>query len=156
MDLTDARISALVDAYLKADYRWELDGNWRRFHVGAPATEIEEAFPDAERFALVSAWDPHSIPRDEAANRAEDETLHQLIAGMSYPRRPGFSSAPDRTWREPSWLAIGMPTGVLDALARRFGQLGTLGWERGQPVRLRMDAAPPPGQAGHDCVDWLK
>jgi hypothetical protein len=155
MELTDTRIAALLDAYLKADYRWELDGQWRRFHVGRVAEDIEAAFPQARCFALLSAWNPASVPRDDAANREEDAALLRLIEEMGYARRPAFSSAPDRSWREPSWLAVDMPAGVLDALARRFGQLASLGWERGQPVRLRMDASPQP-DAASEYVDWLK
>lgn len=156
MELTPLRIAELLAAYIKADYRWELDGNWRRFRVGDAVPEIDEAFPQAPCYGLLSAWDPHSQPRAESINRAEDAALEQLIASMAYTRRAAFSSAPDRSWREPSWLAVGMPAGVLDALGKRFAQLGTLAWERGQPVRLRMDAAPPPGLETLAFVDWLK
>ena len=43
-----------------------------------------------------------------------------------------------------------------DALARRFGQLGTLWWRRESPVRLRMDARRPEGLEGDSDVDWLR
>src|SRR5690606_38674374 len=39
---------------------------------------------------------------------------------------------------------------------RQFGQLGGLWWERGQPVRLRMQAAKPAGFADDPQVDWLE
>lgn len=156
MELTPLRTAELVDAYAKADYRWELDGEWRRFRVGDAVPEIDAAFPQAQCFALLSAWDPHSQPRAESVNRAEDAALEQLISSMGYARRAAFSSAADRSWREPSWLAVDMPHGVLDALAKRFAQLGTLAWQRGQPVRLRMDAAPPPGLETLAFIDWLR
>lgn len=154
--LTPGRVAELLDAYLLADYRWELDGEWRWFRVGEPAPEIEAAFPRAQYFALLSAWDPHSNVRDKAVNRREDAELHRLIAEGAWNSRAAFSSAPDRTWREPSWLVLDMPAVELDVLARRFGQLGTLSWEPGRAVRLRMDAAPPPGYEAFPCVDWLK
>lgn len=156
MELTQSRVAELLEAYVKADYRWQFNGNWRRFRVGDLVPEMDQAFPDARGFALISAWDPMSLPRAESANRAEDAALEQLITSMGYERRPGFSSANDRSWREPSWLAIDMPPGIVDALGKRFAQLGTLYWARGQPVRLRMDAAAPPSQAARAHVDWLK
>ena len=155
-DISPARVAELLDAYLLADYRWELDGQWQRFCIGEPVPEVDAAFPDARRYALLSAWDPHSVTRDEAINRRQDEFLHQAIIASAHPCRAAFSSAPDRSWREPSWLAIDMPADTLDALARRFGQLGTLAWERGQAVRLRMDAVAPRGYGEFPCVDWLK
>lgn len=153
---SSSRIAELLQAYLHADYRWELDGTWYRLRVGTSAPEIDAAFPEATCFALLSAWDPHSVVRGQAANRAADAALHDQLSLAPYPYRAAFSSAPDRSWREPSWLVIGMPTEALDALGRRFGQLGTLFWRRGEPVRLRMDAAAPPEESGRDCVDWLK
>lgn len=155
-ELSPPRVTELLHAYLDADYRWELDGQWRHISIGAPAPEIDSAFPAAHRYALLSAWDPHSVVRQESINRQQDELLRLSILEQHYAGRAAFSSAPDRSWREPSWLVIDMPTTTLDALARRFGQLGTLSWERGQPVRLRMDAVRPEGFKPNGPIDWLR
>lgn len=149
-------ITALLGVYLDADYRWELGGDWHWIRVGSTAPEIDAAFPQASRYALLSAWNPHSIVCAEALNSHQDQCLQADITAGGHAHRAAFSSAPDRTWREPSWLVIDMAASRLDALARRFGQLGTLAWERGQPVRLRMDVADPAGGNGRSCVDWLK
>ena len=152
----EARIAALIRAYLAADYRWELDGVWRNLRIGQPAPEVERWCPKAERFGLLSAWDPYSIPRTEDVNRAADENLHRdlMLTGLSM--RAAFSSAANRSWREPSWLVAGMAMRDFDALSWSYGQLATLAWEQGRPVRLRVDAARPPGFDDHPWVDWLK
>ena len=134
----EARIAALIHAYLVADYRWELDGVWRNLHVGQPAPDVEAWRPQIERFGLLSAWDPHSIPRPEEVNRAADENLHRDLKLSGLPLRAAFSSAANRTWREPSWLVAGMAFSDLDALSWSYGHLATLAWERGQPIRLRV------------------
>lgn len=152
----EARIAALIHAYLAADYRWELDGVWRNLHVGRPAPEVEAWCPQAQRFGLLSAWDPHSIPRPDDVNRAADDNLHRDLMLSGLPIRAAFSSAANRTWREPSWLIAGIALADLDALSWSYGQLGVLAWERGQPVRLRVDAACPAGFGEHLWVDWLK
>jgi hypothetical protein len=154
--LPPERIASLMDAYLLAHYRWENDGEWRWLRVGELSPELESAFPLAQRFALLSAWDPQSVVRDKALNRREDAELHRLLVDGAFNVRAAFSSAPDRTWREPSWLVLDIDNDSLDALGRRFGQLATLSWERGRVVRLRMDAAAPAGFGAFPCVDWLK
>lgn len=154
--LPPERVASLMDAYLLAHYRWGNDGQWRWLRVGELAPELEAAFPQAGRFALVSAWDPQSVVRDKSVNRDEDAELNRLLVAGGYTVRAAFSSAPDRSWREPSWLVLDIDPDSLDALSRRFGQLATLSWERGRVVRLRMDAAAPAGFGAFPCVDWLK
>jgi len=151
----DVRIATLADAYCAAQYRWELDGRWHALRIGQRAAELEQAFPDCIVFGLVSAWDPHSVPRPEGVNRTADEALHTALLASGLPFRAGFSSAANRSWREPSWVVTGMPLEELDRLALRFGQLGTLGWQRGEPVRLRMYARRPLLARHNECVDWI-
>ena len=153
--LDGPRTSELASAYLAADYRWEHDGEWRWLRIGVPAPEIDSAFPEFTRFTLLSAWNPHSLERPESDNRFVDVALKSQLSASPYAFRAAFSSAPDRSWREPSWLVAGIPVEPLDDLGRRFGQLGTLYWQRGEPIRLRMYAAPPAGFESHPDIDWL-
>lgn len=151
---TDLRIATLLDAYYAAEYRWELDGEWRQIRIGQKAPELEAFFPHSRRFGLLSAWDPQSIPRAEAVNRRADEELHAALLTSELPFRPGFSSAPNRSWREPSWVVMDMPDQEFDRLALRYGQLGTLVWNRGEPVGLRMYASQPLMAKDRAHVEW--
>ena len=152
----DAHITALAHAYLAADYRWELDGVWREIVIGEPAPELDAHFPDAQESGLVTAWNPHSVIRPERANRAADEALQAELSASGVPYRPGFAAARNRSWREPGWVVAGMAAAQLDALAHRFGQLGTVYWRRGAPVRLRLYHAQPRGWPGSAWVDWIE
>ena len=151
---TDLRIATLLDAYYAAEYRWELDGEWRPLRIGQRAPELEAFFPTSQRFGLLSAWDPQSIPRSEAVNRRADEALHTALLTSGLPFRPGFSSAPNRSWREPSWVVMDMPDPEFDRLALRYGQLGTLVWGRREPVALRMYASQPLMAKDRPHVEW--
>lgn len=152
-DFNDARIIALMQAYLDADYRWELDGHWHALQIGAPASDLEAAFPDSAAFGLLSAWNPYSVERPEHVNRLADESLNATLLASGAAFRPGFSSARNRLWREPSWLVAGMSMSDFDNAARRFGQLATLYWYRGEPVRLRMYRTQV-GDTLPAFVDW--
>ena len=143
-------------AYRDADYRWEREGHWLPLVIGAPATDLESAFPGAGSFGLLSAWNPYSIERTEQDNRREDDALHAALRESGLPYRPGFSSARNRSWREPSWVVVDMPVAGFDALARRFGQLGTLYAHRGEPVRLRLYRSRPASAPDDGFVDWVE
>jgi hypothetical protein len=152
----ETRIAELVRAYLAAEYRWELDGEWLNLRIGTPATEVARRYPDATRFGLLSAWDPYSIQRPESINRAADDALQDDLLDSRRIFRPAFSSAANRSWREPSWLVVDMAAGEFDALSRRYGQLATLYWNAEAPVRMRVDAARPFSFPEHPSIDWLR
>lgn len=154
------RIADLLYAYLAADYRWQHDGHWHDLRIGLPAPGPELAYAGAGRFGLLSAWNPQSIVRPEPANRRADQALHDALLASGRIFVPAFSSAPDRSWREPSWLVLDLAMEDLDTLGRRFGQLGMLTWQRGEPVRLRM-LAPRPDRLEDPLerlasVDWVE
>jgi hypothetical protein len=153
--LPTIHVAQLMRAYCDAEYRWEAAGRWHPLHAGRPAPGPESTFPEATRFGLVTAWNPGSRERDEATNRIEDEALHAMLEASGLVFRPAFASARNRSWREPSWLVMDMALPTFDAIARRFGQLGTLYWQRGAPVGLRMHADRPAGIDAPDWVDWL-
>ncbi len=151
----ESRIASLVQAYHAADYRWELDGRWLPLAIGAIPAELEAAFPLSHHFGLLSAWNPHSVERAEPENRADDEALGAALAASGLPHRPGFSSARNRSWREPSWVVMDMPLAEFDALARRFRQLGALHSRRGEPMRLRVYHGSLSACADLGSVDWV-
>lgn len=152
---SDARIAELAHAYLMADYRWELDGHWLNLRIGRPASDLVARFPQARHFGLISAWDPHSVQRPEQVNRDADQALQNDLLASGAIFRAAFSSAVNRTWREPSWLVVDLPVASFDALAARYGQLGTLYWAAGSDVRMRVYAARPASFEPQPALDWL-
>ena len=154
--VTEDDVRRLAADYLEAVYRWALDGDWHDIRIGLPVPGLELLHPDVGCFGLLSAWNPHSHPLDDASNRRADEALAAELAERGIAHVPAFSSAPNRSWREPGWVVFDLDTGELDDLCRRFGQLGSLWWARGTAVRLRMYAAQPTGFPDAPQVDWLE
>ncbi len=149
------RIAQLIASYLAADYRWEHDGVWHRLAIGEPAPELDAAFPDAPRFGLMTAANPGQQMRADIDNRSADRALQRRMDALGLSYRPAFVAARNRVWRAYNWLLIGPEIEAFDVLARDFGQIGTLLWSRGMPVRLRMQAAAPAACADHPWVDWI-
>lgn len=154
--LDATRVSGLLRAYVEAEYRWQRDGSWHDIVIGLPAPGLELAYPEATSFGLLSAWNPHSVERGIEDNRRDDDRLQEALSASGCRFLPAFASAPNRSWREPSWLVFNMTSGDFDALARRYGQLGTLWWQSTEPVRLRMISAKPQGLADEPYVDWIE
>jgi hypothetical protein len=156
LSTSEARVSELIRAYLDAEYRWELDGDWLNLRIGASAKDVVRRYPEARQFGLLTAWDPYSIERPEAVNRAADEALQRNLLDTGRIFRPAFSSATNRSWREPSWLVVDLPLATFDALSRRYKQLATLHWTAQGAVRMRVDAIRPRAFEHHADIDWLR
>ena len=154
--VSDAEAARLARAYLAAHYRWACSGDWHDIRIGLPVPGLDLLHPEVSRFGLLSAWNPYSQARDEAANRREDAALDAELEARGLRHIPAFSSAPNRSWREPGWVIFDIGTADLDRLSRRFGQLGALWWPRDGAVRLRMQARRPPAFQHEAPVDWLE
>jgi len=154
--IDDTRLLELLHAYLDARYRWQHRDDWHDIVIGLPAPGLDLRYPGAASFGVISAWNPMSELRSATENRRADKALEAELRTLGVAHMPAFASAADRSWREPSWIVLDMPVDDFDALARRYGQLGTLWWARESTVRLRMDAGRPAGLAGDAHVDWRR
>ncbi len=152
---SESHIAALPAVFMAADYKWELDGLWSSIRIGKPAPELDATFPDARRFGMTAAANPGQIIRADADNRRGDRALQQALTRLGLMHRPAFVAAHSRIWKAYNWLVIDPDEAIFDALTRDFGQIGSLLWLRGQPVRLRMRARRPESVAEHAHVDWV-
>lgn len=154
-DFPESHIAALPAVFLAADYKWELDGQWSPIRIGEPVPELDAAFPEARRFGMTAAANPGQIIRADTDNRSGDEALQQTLTRLGLVHRPAFVAAHSRIWKAYNWLVIDPDEATFDALTREFGQIGSLLWPRGQPVRLRMRARRPQTVAEHAYIDWV-
>lgn len=151
----------LAATYAAAQYAVALDGDSLPIGVGALATDLEAYWP-ASRYLLITAWNPASQPRSDAANQAADAQLVAEIDALGVVRHPAWAQGADGEWHEPAWLVAEVDDATSEFLAREFGQAGILAWARGQPVRLRM-LMPAPRQPLKNvdpeaaaCIDWVE
>lgn len=147
-------IVALAGEYLLAHYFVALGKREWLFRVGQPADDIERQLV-ADRYLFVTAWNPASRIMDTARNLAAGERLQARLSAAGYAAYPALGCDADGGGVERGHLALDIPLDRADALAREFGQLGTLYWRHGEPVRLRMLAACPPGFPENPHVDWI-
>ncbi|MDR0182343.1 DUF3293 domain-containing protein [Lysobacter arvi] len=151
LQIVDA--AELATAYAAADYVVVLDGDSLPLRVGLAALDLE-AYAPASRYAFVTAWNPASQPRSDAANEAADALLVAQLDALGATRHAAWAQDPRGRWREPGWLVLDLDESALLRLAQEFGQAGVLDWTAGEPVRLRMLTSPPAGTAiAH--TDWL-
>lgn len=153
---SEAAVTRLATAYLGAHYRWACSGDWHDIRVGLPVPGLDLLHPDVGSFGLLSAWNPYSQRSDDDSNRRQDASLDAELEARGFRHIPAFSSAPDRSWREPGWVVFDIGTAELDELSRRFGQLGALWWPRDGAVRLRMQARQPAGFRRDTAIDWIE
>lgn len=148
-----ARMGELALAYLRADYFVALGRREWRFRIGDPVPDIEDVLQGA-RYLFITAWNPLSQDIGLDDNIELDQQLQVRLqqAGFQHHSALGGDSVGDH--REHGWLVLDLPVPTADLLAREFRQAGVVYWQRGEPVRLRMQSPQPPHWQIHDCVDW--
>ncbi|HUS25414.1 MAG TPA: DUF3293 domain-containing protein [Candidatus Binatia bacterium] len=131
----------LVEAYRKARYRvLGPDGDFElRVGEPSPAADALLGREAASCAALLTAWNPRSRTRDDAANAAAQATLQADLAG--HPVHPAEGSG-DKWEVEPSLFVAGLSRAEALVLAQRHGQHAFLWLERGGPVELVLADAP--------------
>ncbi len=144
----------LMQAYLAARYRVQLEGQWQPITIGAPAPVRLRRHVAHAPCALLTAFNPGSLVHEEADNRRADAALQAALDAACGQRLPSLASADDGQWPEPGWLAVGLTPQAADTLARRFGQIDLLCWKADDVVRLRM-LHRRPRAASATFVDWM-
>ncbi|SEK92195.1 Protein of unknown function [Pseudoxanthomonas sp. GM95] len=140
-------IGQLARLYAAAHYFVVVGRQEWLFQVGQCAEDVERQL-GAAHYQFVTAWNPHSNPAGEHGNLEAGDALEARLqaSGRIIHRALGCNAQGGAV--EHGWLVLDMPPEQADALAREFGQAGTLFWHAGEPVRLRMQHAQP-----HDCAD---
>ena len=145
----------LATTYAAAHYVVAIDGDTLPLRVGQPAGDLEAYWP-ATRYAFITAWNPASEPRSDAANHAADALLVAQLDATGAPRHAAWAQDPTGDWREPGWLLANLDEDEVVRLAQEFGQAGVLAWQSGQPVRLLMLMPRPRTAAAASAhTGWL-
>lgn len=153
--------SELACAFGVADYSVKLDGDTLPLRVGELAADLEAYWP-AQRYVLITAWNPAARPHSESTNYNADASLVAQIDAMGAPRQAAWAQDGNGDWAEPGWLVADLDLTTAERLAREFGQTAVLAWQRGEPVRLRMLVQRPQedpdlrAQGAAAYTDWVE
>ena len=156
MDLIDPHgaTAALAEAFVNTAYIAECERGQIEVAIGHLATKLEAEMP-SKSFAFITAWNPGGDRRTDDENNDADRALVHLIDSYRVDRIPMHAVSPDGAWFEAGWLVCDVSRVTLDQWARSFGQLGTLWWQRGHAVKLRMYGARP-DENDNVFVDWIE
>lgn len=135
----------LLTAYRRTDYRVHLpSGGTTCLRVDEPLPAALHALVGSSPWGFVTAWHPGSRPAPREANRAaQRQLLAELLGEPTTQRILGAVGVGAEGWREPSLFVIGTDIGVLERLARAFGQLAFLGGDGQGAARLHRTSIAP-------------
>lgn len=106
-----------------------------RFGRPLPAPLLALLARADEPWGYITAWNPAGVRLPLTSNRIRQRRLRDELRAGRYRYHIGIGvGALD--WREPSLFVLGIPYARLDALARRFGQLGVIRGTGAAPAEL--------------------
>jgi hypothetical protein len=135
----------LEAAYRDTEYRVD-DGPFGPFviRVGETCVDLEQLLFDEVEFdwAYLTACNPGSVRLTGEANFHRTMELRDALRAR-WPRHySGVGVGHDGTWREPSFLVLGITEGDAVEVARHFGQNAIVVGRSGEPARLVWPGSP--------------
>lgn len=116
----------LDDAYFNAIYAVRSDPPRSLTFAPAPFSSRADAPPFARPWAIITAFNPGSIPLGCTENARRDHELLNAIRALGRTHTRTESSDPRGRWREPGWLIEETQRDEILQLAHRFGQRAVL------------------------------
>jgi hypothetical protein len=130
---------ALDAAYRATDYRVEHAPNGPFvIRVGECSVDLEQLLIDEVAFdwAYLTACNPGSVPLPGEENCMRTIELREFLVSAGWKTYYGVSVSRDGTWREPSFLVLGMPEDEAIKIGRRFQQNAVVVGRMAEPARL--------------------
>ncbi|HUQ76184.1 MAG TPA: DUF3293 domain-containing protein [Burkholderiales bacterium] len=126
-----------IEAYANADYVVFAEQQFV-LRVGEPSVVLDAlmAAEGAQTAAFVTATNPRGERRSDAENGVANAALQNFVSAAGYPHFWGEGRDPDGSWREPSFLIIGIFRANAEALGQLFEQNAIVYCERGRPPEL--------------------
>jgi hypothetical protein len=129
---------ALDAAYRATDYR--VDGPHGPFviRIGEFSIDVEQLLFDEVEFdwAYLTACNPGSERLADDANARRTQELRDRLRCRWHHVYDGVSVGRDGTWREPSFMVLGMTEDEAVQIGRRFGQNAVVVGRMAEPARL--------------------
>jgi hypothetical protein len=150
----EPQMATLATAYALAHYFVTIGHREWLFGVGQHAADIEREL-GAGQYLFITAWNPPSKPATPTENLTADERLQARLKQAGFQHHSALGCNAQGGAVEYGWMVLDVPLESADALAREFGQAGTLYWRRGEPVRLRMLWPQPTGTDEQPHIDWI-
>lgn len=150
----EAERARLAAAWAAAHYFVTIGRQEWLFHVGQRPVDIERQLP-ADRYLFITAWNPPPGLASRQANLDADERLRVKLNAEGHAHQAALGCDGKGGATEHGWLVLDMPVERADALAREFGQGGVLYWQRGEPVRLRLQWPRPADFQDDGKTDWV-
>lgn len=125
-------------AWTDTDYRVRLPaGGFANIRCGQPLPlPIRALLARADdSWGFITAWNPAGVLLPLATNHIRQRRLRDELKADRFGYYAGIGVGPS-DWREPSLFVPGISYANLDALARRFGQLGVVRGSAGGPAEL--------------------
>jgi Protein of unknown function (DUF3293) len=135
----------LLAAFLAAHYK--VTGTAQPFvlrlgHRSAELASLHLA-NGANCSAFMTAWNPQSVIRSEADNRASQKRLESELAAIGVRLVTGSGEDPTGVWPgEPSVLAVGISRSEAERVGRKFGQRAIV-WSGESAIPELIDLAAP-------------
>jgi hypothetical protein len=104
--------------------------------IGETGDLLLALLPDLQSWAFITAWNPLPEILTSAENQARNKELSNIMTEKGYRYHSGVGRSDAGDWQEDSFLIENITLDEAKQLAKQFGQLAFVYWEKGIEIKL--------------------
>jgi hypothetical protein len=113
-----------TEAFKNTDYIVNINDKLITINIGKTQTEIDNLIkPVIKQWAFITAYNPLPKILSDNENKTRNKQLRQDAENLGFQVYTGYGIAKDKSWKEDSFLIVGINKKEAKQLGVKYGQL---------------------------------
>jgi len=112
-----------TEAFKNTDYIVNINDKVITINIGKIQTELDNLIKPVEQWAFITAYNPLPKILSDNENKSRNNQLKQDAENLGFQVYTGYGIAKDKSWREDSFLIVGIDKKAAIQLGAKYGQL---------------------------------
>lgn len=112
-----------TEAFKNTDYIANINNKVITINIGKTQVELDNLIKPVKQWAFITAYNPLPKILSDNENKSRNEQLRQDVENLGLKVFTGFGIAKDKSWKEDSFLIVGIGKEKAIKLGTKYGQL---------------------------------
>lgn len=125
-----------TEAFKNTDYIVNVNDREITINIGKTQIEIDDLIKPVKQWAFITAYNPLPKILLDVENKTRNRQLKKDAEGLGFQVYTGYGIAKDKSWKEDSFLIVGIDKEEAKQLGIKYGQLAIVVGELNKEAEL--------------------